>query len=254
MITTQELIQAHHDYLKSGQRYNLPSRPFRKKDELRVSDLSRCPIQWSMRKLGIPMTHPETETEHGKLHMFEQGRRVAEIWQEALMWSGLAADIEVPVEGIVPGTVDALLVGGIPVEIKNTEYRVPQEHHYLQLWSYMDALSSDVGFLIFQRRNEQQVFYVEGCNREAVASRVNQFKETFGQIAANGVPPRKLDEAMPNHCVQEKEEKYRPSPRKLGTMTVACPFFANCYPGHMDSFFETHYNERGELEMVRQST
>lgn len=250
MVTPETLIQIHHDYLKSGQRYPLPHKAFAKSDRLRVSDLATCPAKWAAERAGIQPLNPElAEHSHGKLHMFEQGHRIAEIWQEALHWSPLPFDHEVELfNDVLWGHADGVIHGNIPIEIKNTNYREPQRYHLIQLWGYMWMLGAKKGFLIFQRQDEQQVFQIDGFDKEAVLEAISEKNAAWKDVEKLGMPKRGLESVMPFHCIAEKKDRIYPGQRRQGTITPTCQYFGNCYQ-LKGSYFITRYSESGDLEI-----
>jgi len=242
-LTEQLLRTVHSDYLSQKERIVLPARQIGNREQetrFRASRLYGCSVADHYARTGKEHTHPHS---YSLLQRFEQGNRVAQVWQEALMWGMgkypelLSVDYETPLENdTLVGQAD-LVINGLPVEIKNTIRYQPFDGHILQLMAYCKLLNAPRGFLIYQRDFNNSIFAVE--NNDAVVD------AAILEIAAPAAPPESLYEIRPGFCCTETsaDEIFPREARRAnaktgvqkgdvvpGTATVKCQYFGHCFP------------------------
>lgn len=243
-ITEELLTQIHHRYLAQRERILLPKKQIGGRENetrLRASRLYGCSIADYYARSGKEHTHPHT---YSLLQRFEQGNRVAESWQEALVWasslpeySWLQVDYEVSLESeSLVGQAD-LVVNGIPIEIKNTIRRQPFGGHMLQLMAYCKLLDAPYGVLVYQREFDNQLYRVNADHAVVEAS--------MAAMAEYAPPPHDIYEIRPGQCtVETSVEEIFPRVAQRGStrsgvqkgdvvpgkLTVKCQYFGHCFP------------------------
>ncbi len=86
-ITESLLREIHHEYLSQRSRIILPKKQLGSRESetrFRASRLYGCPIADQYARMGMSVTHPHS---YSLLQRFEQGNRVGEVWQEAVLWA-----------------------------------------------------------------------------------------------------------------------------------------------------------------------
>lgn len=242
-INEQFLRDIHWEYLKQRERIALPRKQIGDRHlegRFRASRLYGCSIADHYARTGQFHTHPHS---YSLLQRFEQGNRVAEVWQEAVLWSKNKyevlhdADYEVSLENdVLVGQAD-LVIAGMPVEIKNTVRYQPFAGHILQLMAYCKLLKAPKGFLIYQREFNNSIFEVEANDAIVDAA----ILEMSNPISA----PQSVYEIKPGLCcVESSSEDIFPKEAKRassrtgvqrgdvvpGTITVKCQYFGHCFP------------------------
>lgn len=255
------LRSVHERYMRQRERIHLPQKQIgdrKQETRFRASRLYGCSTADYYARTGIPHTHPHS---YSLLQRFEQGNRVAEIWQEAFVWASkedpsLKVEYEFPMENeMLVGQAD-LVINNIPVEIKNTIRQQFYGGHILQLMAYCYLLKSDYGYLIYQSDFKNMILKVY-ANNEIVSNAIS--------IMGNHEnPPEHVWEMKPGLCCTETEpEQIFPREAKRansrtgakkgdivpGRGTVKCPWFGKCFPwagkeyGFMTISTQDEYNQ-----------
>lgn len=268
-LTPERLRQIHYDYLLSRQPISLPlEEPFPDRGGdpfLYGSELSFCPIRTSYRRMGVEKTHPDLDTDYGTLQRWAQGHAIADIWKKAMIWGfGDRCEIEKEVRCLnVPGHIDICLdIEGIkvPIEVKNTVHTEKQRIHEIQLQFYMMALGEEVGLLIYQKGEVNQIWQV-ARNDEPVKELIRNHDEIYLSMLEGTLYEPGLETNPQYWCCREEKELRIPREAKRasknfaageqrhGNVTVTCPFFAHCHPGKNSYYYKTEYGPRG-LELL----
>lgn len=243
-INEEFLRFCHEKYLRQRERIDLPRMQIGDRQgerRFRASRLHGCSVADHYARTNMPHTHPHP---YSLLQRFEQGNRVAEVWQEALVWTSrqsgyewMTVQVEHPMENdVLVGQAD-IVVNGIPVEIKNTNRFGFQGGHILQLMAYCHMLNAPHGYLIYQSEFKNVVARVP-ANEEVLMNAV-------AAMAHPETAPQHIWEIKPGQCSVETDpesifprEAKRANPRtgaKKGDIvpgrgTVKCPWFGHCFP------------------------
>lgn len=273
-MNPEELRQIHYDYLLSGDVVNLTTEPFSDRSgdpRLFGSELSMCPIRTSFRRMGAVKTHPLLDTDYATLLRFRQGHAVATSWKEAMCWKfSLKAEVERSVVWLgVQGHIDTDITIDeqiIPIEVKNTTINVddPKNEatragHILQLQFYMAAVNAPYGFLIYQRREDNDIwrFGRDDCKvKEAIGrhSSDGALQELTIEVPSIATVPKYWcckedpDERVPREALR-RSKNYERGEVRPGAITVSCPWFGCCH-GNKAYSYTTSYNDNGELVLL----
>lgn len=244
------LRRVHEQYLRQRQRISLPRTQIGDRTHetrFRASRLYGCPTADYYARTGMPHTHPHT---YSLLQRFEQGNRVADAWQEALVWAaslpeyaGLRVQVELPLESeTLVGQAD-MVINGIPVEIKNTSRYQVFGGHLLQLMAYCKMLQAPYGLLVYQSEFRNVITKVMASD-ELVS-------QAISRLAAAETPPQGVWEIRPGECVVETDmEDILPHEAKRGNSktgvkkgdvvngegTIRCQYFGHCFPWAQDKY------------------
>jgi hypothetical protein len=134
---------------------------------LSPSELGRCPLRAYFRRNKFAMTHQNADASLPTMMIMEDGKRVGEVWAEALtMRYGSDAMAEWPVQttigGVaISGRADMVIARGgdhVVVEVKRSDAKGLNWSWALQMACYMHAAESGTGFLVKQGRMGFDIF------------------------------------------------------------------------------------------------
>lgn len=273
-MNPEQLRQIHYSFLQSRVPISIEEEAFESRTGnslLFGSELSMCPRRTAYRRTGATKTHPLVNADYQKLMLFESGHAMAMSWKRAILWhfgDDAWVEREVTYQGAT-GHVDACFIADgdiIPLEIKNTSFTELQDNHILQCQFYMAALDSEQGFVIYQRRNNNDIFPI-GRNDDAVEEAILEHTLTFAGLKDNPddnqwwTKPDIL--TQPTYwCCEEDPKARRPRPAERrsanyergeirpGDVTVCCEYFGHCYPGKTGYSYKTETNADGDVELV----
>jgi CRISPR/Cas system-associated exonuclease Cas4 (RecB family) len=228
----------------------LPEKPHTPSNgRIRISSLGRCKYEAAARRLGIPISNPELETDPKKLAMFADGNAVGAKWASCAAHvceqNGIPFDYEVHVQNeALNGHADIVMfMDGIPVvvEVKHTMYYHPAEAHLVQLRAYMMLLGAQYGCLLYQNRKSGAVSYTPVDRNDA---QVNRYLEAHivaeRQVRNDGLRlPRKLlpdqvkgmccSSHTPPRIAGKAQKGFKKGDEIPGQIVPTCSYWTHCY-------------------------
>jgi hypothetical protein len=255
----------------------------------RCSALLSCPIQSAFERIGKEPSHPslDPDTNYSKLLLFEEGRRTAEVWQEAISWYCARHNILCSHEQDVStdtlaGRIDTLVhpgrrssSDGCIIEYKRTDYGFSQKYAY-QWAGYAHNTGIEYGFIVAQSRKDSVIttcaweggywtFTEENGNvvftltLKELQSEIQRHVAITELIQSGGMPEAPEDWKTQFFCVaQRKPEELRPRIMKsgpdkgevrAGRETPACQYYGYCY-GRFGNDYDVVHNDEGFLTYV----
>lgn len=296
MIVDATLIKyMHYEYLRhlnaGGDKFPIALAPpsDRKGDaRARCSALNGCATQSAFDRIGMDPTHPflVSDFNYSKLLLFEEGRRSAEVWQEAFSFycdsSTISVEHEVDLSSTrLAGRCDSIFTDPSTgdryiVELKRTEYGFNEKHAF-QWAGYSLNSGAERGCIVAQSRKDSVIIecsydkplrmwvFSDDSDTKRVIFTVTEdelFKEISRHdsitslVRSGGVPVTDDSQKIKYFCVkQRKPEEMLPRVMKSGPdkgavrdghETPNCQYFGYCW-GRFGNDYAVSHDDNGNL-------